>query len=162
MSAVLLPVVAGGVMLLSRSLDKSNSGNGAGIVGAPTGEAPAQIAPEPSLPDTAINSTLSLLLTNAAALDKPRQLALLAAAGTHLTDQSGDAAKTIRATQQLDQAALLDGIKAKSAEAAAPSAPEKSTPDPVASIFGATATDAETDPNLAKQAEVPAAGGLPA
>ena len=174
-NSIVIPTVAGAVMLLSRSLDKANSGNGAGLVkigssgaiGSSRGEAgdsapaaPPNAPPVNTIPMNAVpilSSVLTLLLTNASALDPARQLALLAAAGGHLTEQSAGAAKTLTEamqaapTQQLDQTALLAGIaqkadleKAKNAAApviavitASPPPVPAAMPEPLPSVLPA-------------------------
>jgi len=155
-STLVIPAAAGGFMLLCRSLDRSNSGNGGGIVGAPQAEASEPVATTlgpltglppltlvgPSPQDFALavqpliaaamreaasqkspvqkspvlSDVLTLLMTNASALSEPRQLTLLATAGTHLTEQSGEASQTLMGAKQVDSAALLAGIAQKAEE----------------------------------------------
>ena len=147
-STLVIPAAGGGFMLLSRSLDRSNSGNGGGIVGAPQAEASEPVAttlgpltglppltlagPSPqdfalavqpliaaamreaaSQKSPVLSDVLTLLMTNASALSEPRQLTLLATAGTHLTEQSGEASQTLMGAKQMDSAALLAGIAEK-------------------------------------------------
>jgi len=150
-STLVIPAAGGGFMLLSRSLDRGNSGNGGGIVGAPQAEASEPVATTlgpltglPPLPlvgpspqdfalavqpliaatmreatsqkSPVLSDVLTLLMTNASALSEPRQLTLLATAGTHLTEQSGEASQTLMGAKQVDSAALLAGIAQKAEE----------------------------------------------
>ena len=112
----LIAIVGAFVMMRGRSLDRSRSGTGSGVVGSP-GDAAAAAGAVSGAENAAggafgVLPPPNLLPTITSALTLPNLLALIAYAGTLVTSQHSAAA--IELTQQMDSQKLLAGIAAVS------------------------------------------------
>ena len=110
----LIAIVGAFVMMRGRSLDRSRSGTGSGVVGTPGDAAAGAVIVAENVAGGAFGvlPPPNLLPTITSALTLPNLLALIAYAGTLVTSQHSAAA--IEMTEQMDSQKLLAGIAAVS------------------------------------------------
>ena len=172
----LIAIVGAFVMMRGRSLDRSRSGTGSGVVGTPGDAAAGAVSGAENAAGGAFGvlPPPNLLPTITSALTLPNLLALIAYAGTLVTSQHSAAA--IELTQQMDSQKLLAGIAAVSDAAKdkmppagqntnaptglndtnAPAAPLSAAPTQLQGVFSVAATGAY--PELTQDTPT---GGLP-